>query len=136
MTAPALRLVDADLAANPRPLDEYRDRLFLTVAEIARLTDTDPRTVRRWLDDGGLPVVRISDNTIRVPAAPFWQLAGLDPQTLRGPSRDEHQPGPGNSEAGPARTGLDDDSNLTTGADHAHSDLPSPAVSSTADRSP
>lgn len=91
----------------PRPsfvdaaLEPLARRLFLRVAEIAQLTEADPRTIRRAIELGQIEAVRLGDNAIRIPAAPFWRLCGLDPETLR-PLR--HDDGvdldPDDSEAG------------------------------------
>jgi excisionase family DNA binding protein len=64
-------------------LDRFRGRLFLTVADVAAITATDPRTLRRGIEGGEIPAVRIG-RTIRIPAALFWpQVCGLDPTTLQ-----------------------------------------------------
>lgn len=101
MTEP--RLADDAVGGIHRPceLQAYRGRLFLTVADVARVTDTDPRTVRRGIEAGDLPAIRIN-NTVRIPAAQFWALCGLDPETLRPlTTPNSSEPGSG-EEPGPA----------------------------------
>ena len=39
---------------SPAQFRENRRRLGLTQAQLGRIIDTDPRTVRRWEDDTGL----------------------------------------------------------------------------------
>jgi excisionase family DNA binding protein len=103
-------------------LDELRGRLFLTVTEVASITDTDPRTVRRAIDQGDIPARRIGRN-VRIPAATFWpQVCGLDPETLR--------PLALNSETGPASPVTANDSSLTKEPRHAHGLAPVPSPSS------
>lgn len=64
------------LAAVP-PANAAPERLFLSVAEVARMMECDPRTVRAGCAAGTIPSVRIG-NTIRIPAALFYaQVAGL-----------------------------------------------------------
>lgn len=50
-------------------------RLFVSVKELAGLSDTDPRTVRRGIANGDIPSVTIS-NSVRIPVA--WVLAHLE----------------------------------------------------------
>lgn len=59
---------------------------FLRVAEVAVITDADPRTVRRGIEAGNIPAVRLHDATWRVQAEPFWrQLAGrVPPESVDG----------------------------------------------------
>jgi len=63
-------------------LEPLRGRLFLRVSEVAQLTEADPRTIRRAIELEQIEAVRLGDSTIRIPAAPFWALCGLDPVTL------------------------------------------------------
>lgn len=74
-------------ARPPRPLaiatlasSTPCQRLFLTVTDVARLLACDPRTVRQGIAAGTIPSVRIG-NTIRIPAASFYALAGIPPET-------------------------------------------------------
>jgi excisionase family DNA binding protein len=41
-------------------------RDFLTLNEVADMLRVHPLTIRRWMADDGLPVVRISRQTVRV----------------------------------------------------------------------
>jgi excisionase family DNA binding protein len=54
-----------------------RGRLFMTVTEGAKILDVDPRTLRRAIESGGCPHVRIS-GTVRIPVGPFLRWAGID----------------------------------------------------------
>lgn len=80
-------------ATTPRArlVERFAGRLFLKVTEIAELTESDPRTVRRSIELGQIQAVRIGD-TIRIPAAPFWRMAGIDPLTLRPLADDVEEP--------------------------------------------
>ena len=52
-------------------------RLFLTVTDVARLLECDPRTVRAGVAAGTIPSIRIG-NTIRIPSARFYaEVAGI-----------------------------------------------------------
>jgi hypothetical protein len=54
--------------------------LFLTTADVATIMAADPRSVRRGIESGVIPSVRVSAATIRVPAWPFWtDVVGLAP---------------------------------------------------------
>lgn len=53
-------------------------RLFLTVAEFAQLTRSDPRTVRRGVAAGEIPAVKFSGST-RIPVPKVRELLGLPP---------------------------------------------------------
>ena len=65
-------------------LDELRaaigNRLFTTVPVVAQLLDLDERTVRRGIERGELPGIRIG-SSIRIPVAEVLRLAGLDDDT-------------------------------------------------------
>lgn len=92
-------------------LDELRSRLFLTVPEAASLLRADPRTIRRAIEDGTIPAVRVSGSTIRIPTAPFLALAGIDPDSSEAPpASDAHastSPATGSADANGTRdTGL------------------------------
>jgi excisionase family DNA binding protein len=62
-------------------LDQLRaavgDRMFTTVPVVAQLLDLDERTVRRGIERGQLPGLRVG-SAIRVPVAELLRLAGLD----------------------------------------------------------
>ena len=49
----------------------------MTVKESAQLLDVDPRTLRRSIEAGECPHVRVS-GTIRIPVGPFLRWAGTD----------------------------------------------------------
>jgi excisionase family DNA binding protein len=51
----------------------WRDRLFLTVTEAAELMRVDPRTLRRALEAGQVPGVRVG-NVWRIPVEKFRHL--------------------------------------------------------------
>jgi excisionase family DNA binding protein len=76
-------------------LDELRaaigNRMFTTVPVVARVLDLDERTVRRGIERGELPGLRVG-STIRIPVAELLRLAGLQ----------EAQNG--NGDEGPAKT--------------------------------
>ena len=77
----AVRDATADAHAA---LETYRGKLFLKISEVASILGADPRTISRAIEAGQIQSVRISDATIRVPAAPFWRdVAALGPMTLR-----------------------------------------------------
>jgi excisionase family DNA binding protein len=54
------------------------DRLFLTVPEVACILRTDPRTVRRAIEAGEIPAVRVS-NVVRIPTQAFRARCQLEP---------------------------------------------------------
>jgi excisionase family DNA binding protein len=54
-----------------------RGRLFMTVGEGARLLELDPRTLRRSIEAGECPHVRIS-GSVRIPVAAFLKWVGID----------------------------------------------------------
>jgi excisionase family DNA binding protein len=62
-------------------LDELRatvgDHLFTTVAIVARVLDLDERSVRRGIERGELPGIRVG-SSIRIPVAELLRLAGLE----------------------------------------------------------
>ena len=58
-------------------LPELGSRLFLNVTEAAQLLQVDPRTLRRSIEAGECPHVRIS-GTVRIPVPAFLQWAGID----------------------------------------------------------
>jgi excisionase family DNA binding protein len=71
--------------ATPPPvglsLDELRaaigNRIFTTVPVVAQLLDLDERTVRRGIERGELPGIRVG-SSIRIPVAELLRLARLD----------------------------------------------------------
>jgi excisionase family DNA binding protein len=56
---------------------ELEGRLFITVSELAALLQLDPRTVRRGIEDGSIPAVRVGQS-IRIPVPKIRALIGLD----------------------------------------------------------
>ena len=44
---------------------------YLRVAAVAETLDVSPRTVRRWIDAGVLPAIRLPGGQLRIPAADF-----------------------------------------------------------------
>jgi excisionase family DNA binding protein len=54
-------------------------KLFMTVPEFAQLARVDQRTLRRAIDAGEIPAVRLG-NTVRIPTAAILRLAGLEDQ--------------------------------------------------------
>jgi excisionase family DNA binding protein len=62
-------------------LDQLRaavgDRLFTSVPVVAQLLDLDERTVRRGIERGELPGIRVGSR-IRIPVAELLRLAGLN----------------------------------------------------------
>jgi excisionase family DNA binding protein len=61
-------------------------RLFTTVTEAAKVLDVDPRTLRRSIEAGECPAVRISD-TVRIPVPAFLRWAGIDLEDSEGEPR-------------------------------------------------
>lgn len=53
------------------------NRLFTTVPVVAQLLDLDERTVRRGIERGELPGIRVG-SSIRIPVAELLRLAGLN----------------------------------------------------------
>lgn len=58
-------------------VEALRGRLFCSVPEAAQLLELDPRTLRRAIDAGDFPAVRVA-GTVRVPVARLLALAGLE----------------------------------------------------------
>jgi excisionase family DNA binding protein len=58
-------------------LEQLGTRMFLNVTEAAQLLQVDPRTLRRSIDAGECPHVRVS-GVVRVPVPAFLQWAGID----------------------------------------------------------
>lgn len=56
--------------------DPLEGRLFLTVAELAKLMSLDPRTVRRGIAEGTVPVVRLG-TSVRIPVPKVREMLGL-----------------------------------------------------------
>lgn len=54
-----------------------RGRLFCTVPEAAQVLELDPRTLRRAIEAGDFPAVRVH-GTVRVAVAHLLTLAGLE----------------------------------------------------------
>lgn len=52
-------------------------RLFCTVPEAAKVLELDPRTLRRAIDAGDFPAVRVA-GSVRVAVAHLLNLAGVD----------------------------------------------------------
>jgi excisionase family DNA binding protein len=68
---------------------DLEGRLFITVDELAEIMHLDPRMVRRGIQEGEIPAVRVGRST-RIPVPKVRALAGLP------------GPAPANSEAAPA----------------------------------
>ena len=68
MTAPQL--------AGRLSIEALRGRLFVGVPEAAQLLELDPRTLRRAIDAGDFPAVRVA-GPVGVPVARLLALAGL-----------------------------------------------------------
>lgn len=81
---------------------QLRGRLFITVAEAAQVLEVDPRTLRRSIDAGEFPAVRVAAS-VRIPVAKFLDLCGLTPETVETPAIRSLQPGPEHSEGSPHR---------------------------------
>jgi excisionase family DNA binding protein len=60
-------------------VEALRGRIFCTVPEAAELLEVDPRTLRRAIDAGEFPAVKIS-GSVRIPVAKLLALAGVDPE--------------------------------------------------------
>lgn len=69
---------------------DLRDRLFLTVSEVAEILRADPRTVRRGIEAGDIPAVHVS-STVRIPTGPFLTACGLSPDEITAPQDDAHE---------------------------------------------
>jgi excisionase family DNA binding protein len=63
-------------------LEQLGTRMFLNVTEAAQLLQVDPRTLRRSIDAGECPHVRVS-GVVRVPVPAFLQWAGIDLETAK-----------------------------------------------------
>jgi excisionase family DNA binding protein len=65
-------------------LDELRaavgNSMFTTVPVVAKLMDLDERTVRRGIERGEIPAVRVASAT-RIPVTALLRLAGLEPES-------------------------------------------------------
>lgn len=55
---------------------DLEGRLFVTVTELAALMQLDPRTVRRGIEDGSIPSIRVGRST-RIPVPKIRALIGL-----------------------------------------------------------
>jgi excisionase family DNA binding protein len=64
-------------------LDEIRCRLFVTVAEVAEILDMDERTVRRAIEQGQIPAIKVGVQTA-IPAPKL--LALIEPADTPGPA--------------------------------------------------
>jgi excisionase family DNA binding protein len=58
--------------------ERLNGRWFVTITEAAAILEIDPRTVRRAIDRGDVPAVRVGQQ-YRVPAAWLREHAGLAP---------------------------------------------------------
>jgi excisionase family DNA binding protein len=69
-------------------LEELRaaigSKLFLTVPEVSEYTRVDQRTLRRAIEDGQIPAVRIG-NAVRIPTAAFLRMAAIKPEDETAP---------------------------------------------------
>jgi excisionase family DNA binding protein len=69
-------------------LDELRaaigNRLFTTVSVVAELMDLDERSVRRGIERGDLPGIRVG-SAIRIPVAALSRLAAIKPEDETAP---------------------------------------------------
>jgi excisionase family DNA binding protein len=69
-------------------LDELRaavgNRLFTTVSVVAELMDLDERSIRRGIERGDLPGIRIG-SAIRIPVAALARLAAIKPEDETAP---------------------------------------------------
>jgi excisionase family DNA binding protein len=66
------------------------DKWFLTVSECAGVLEVDPRTVRRAIDRGEIPAVRVGTN-LRVPMAWLRERAHRDGEQHPFPVHNEKQ---------------------------------------------
>ena len=55
--------------------------LFLTVTDVASMMFTDPRTIRRGIENGEIPAARIG-NTVRIPTDLFCEMTGTTPDAV------------------------------------------------------
>ena len=63
-------------ARTLRTKADLEGRLFVTVTELAALMQLDPRTVRRGIEDGSIPSIRVGRST-RIPVPKIRALIGL-----------------------------------------------------------
>jgi len=63
-------------ARTLRTQADLEGRLFVTVTELAALMQLDPRTVRRGIEDGSIPSIRVGRST-RIPVPKIRALLGL-----------------------------------------------------------
>jgi excisionase family DNA binding protein len=63
-------------ARTLRTQADLEGRLFVTVTELAALMQLDPRTVRRGIEDGSIPSIRVGRST-RIPVPKIRALIGL-----------------------------------------------------------
>jgi excisionase family DNA binding protein len=63
-------------ARTLRTQADLEGRLFVTVTELAALMQLDPRTVRRGIEDGSIPSIRVGRAT-RIPVPKIRALIGL-----------------------------------------------------------
>ena len=68
-------------ARTLRTQADLEGRLFLTVTELAALMQLDPRTVRRGIEDGSIPSIRVGRST-RIPVPKIRALIGLVDPTV------------------------------------------------------
>jgi excisionase family DNA binding protein len=47
---------------------------YLTIKQAARLVQCSERTIRRWIDDGKLPAVRVGKKFVRVSEADLQKI--------------------------------------------------------------
>jgi excisionase family DNA binding protein len=57
-------------------IEELRAKLFVTATDVAALMGVDQRTVRRGIEDGAIPAVRLG-RIYRIPVPAFLALCGL-----------------------------------------------------------
>jgi len=63
-------------ARTLRTQADLEGRLFVTVTELAALMQLDPRMVRRGIEDGSIPSIRVGRST-RIPVPKIRALIGL-----------------------------------------------------------
>ena len=68
-------------ARTLRTQADLEGRLFVTVTELAELMQLDPRTVRRGIEDGSIPSIRVGRST-RIPVPKIRALIGLVDPTV------------------------------------------------------
>ena len=74
-------------------LEELRTWIFATLPEMAAVVRTDQRTLRRSIEAGECPHVRIH-GTVRIPVGPFLRWAGIDLETSEASSVEEDAAAP------------------------------------------